>query len=386
MIVLLALPLRAQIIGNDASCDISVAPAATLLLPYFEIGDTKTTLFTVTNVSPLPQIAAVTLWSKLGKPVLRFDLQLTGYDVQSVDLRTVLTTGVFAAPEARRGSRSAKHNPDHQTNASARCGRATLPQPLRDAAIATLEDGIGSATIDVVAACRDTFPSDGAYYDDLLYDNVLIGDWMLVDTGAATDVAGSPLVHIRAIPEGGPSGSFLPRERTFYGRLAAAAGLPRGIDRRQPLPGVFAVGWGDGSSPVTTDLLIWREPSAVPPLSTQDAYFFYEDSTVLDARENLSVPCWLQFCGGFGGVPVIRLNIASTDRLTMSGGDERLPRVWSGDVHGWIFFDLHHVSESRQAWVVRLDRGSRFRRLADGVPLGNGCSPQRNRTDALGPL
>lgn len=42
-------------INNDDSCDIKVGPAATLLLPYFEVdvnGTTgQTTLFTVTNVT-----------------------------------------------------------------------------------------------------------------------------------------------------------------------------------------------------------------------------------------------------------------------------------------------------------------------------------------------
>src|ERR1700704_2953535 len=50
--------------NNDDSCDISVAPAATLLLPYFEVdlgaaGTGRTTLFTITNVSPYAQVAHV---------------------------------------------------------------------------------------------------------------------------------------------------------------------------------------------------------------------------------------------------------------------------------------------------------------------------------------
>ncbi len=42
--------------NNDDTCDISVAPAATLLLPYFEVetaavANARSTLFTITNVS-----------------------------------------------------------------------------------------------------------------------------------------------------------------------------------------------------------------------------------------------------------------------------------------------------------------------------------------------
>ena len=62
--------------NNDDSCDISVAPAATLLLPYFEVELNKpattaqTTLWTITNVSALPQIAHVTIWTDWSFPVL----------------------------------------------------------------------------------------------------------------------------------------------------------------------------------------------------------------------------------------------------------------------------------------------------------------------------
>src|SRR5882672_10126615 len=51
--------------GNDYSCDIAVAPAATLLLPYFEVdfahpaSAARTTIFTVTNVSVQPRIAHI---------------------------------------------------------------------------------------------------------------------------------------------------------------------------------------------------------------------------------------------------------------------------------------------------------------------------------------
>ena len=45
---------------HDDSCDIGLAPAATLLLPVFEVdftappGTGRTTLFTITNVSSQP--------------------------------------------------------------------------------------------------------------------------------------------------------------------------------------------------------------------------------------------------------------------------------------------------------------------------------------------
>src|SRR5436853_5756086 len=75
--------------NNDDSCDISVAPAATLLLPYFEV-ETATrsvcTIFTITNVSRFPQIAHVTGWTDLSFPVLDLTVFLTSYDVQPLSL------------------------------------------------------------------------------------------------------------------------------------------------------------------------------------------------------------------------------------------------------------------------------------------------------------
>lgn len=52
-------------LDNDDSCDISVAPAATLLLPFFEVdlqapaGQGETTVFTVINTGGVPQVAHV---------------------------------------------------------------------------------------------------------------------------------------------------------------------------------------------------------------------------------------------------------------------------------------------------------------------------------------
>src|SRR4051794_23457915 len=81
--------------NNNDSCDISLLPAATLLLPYFEVDfgapqtTARTTLFTVQNVSPLPQIAHVTVWTDYAFPALDFNIFLTGYDVQSINLYDV---------------------------------------------------------------------------------------------------------------------------------------------------------------------------------------------------------------------------------------------------------------------------------------------------------
>ncbi|MFN7961486.1 MAG: hypothetical protein U0002_09460 [Thermoanaerobaculia bacterium] len=71
-------------------------PAATLLLPYFEVdldnADGVTTLFSINNASATA-VLPVTLWTDLSVPTLDFNVYLTGYDVQTFNLRDLFTTG-----------------------------------------------------------------------------------------------------------------------------------------------------------------------------------------------------------------------------------------------------------------------------------------------------
>src|ERR1700710_2039844 len=75
-------------------CTIDAVPAATLLLPYFEVdlGDPngQTTLFSVNNASATAILSHVVVWSDLSVPVLDFNIYLTGYDVQSINMRDIL--------------------------------------------------------------------------------------------------------------------------------------------------------------------------------------------------------------------------------------------------------------------------------------------------------
>ena len=81
----LALTAGAATRNNDDSCDIGVVPAATLLLPYFEVDldnpNGEQTIFTITNVTNVDRIARVTLWTDYVYPVVTFNVQLTGYGV-----------------------------------------------------------------------------------------------------------------------------------------------------------------------------------------------------------------------------------------------------------------------------------------------------------------
>src|SRR5579863_1437648 len=78
-------------------CTIDAVPAATLLLPYFEVDlnnpNGLTTLFSVNNASATAVLVHTVIWSDLSVPVLDFNIYLTGYDVQSVNLRDILVDG-----------------------------------------------------------------------------------------------------------------------------------------------------------------------------------------------------------------------------------------------------------------------------------------------------
>src|SRR5215471_9940004 len=96
----------------------------------------------------------------------------------------------------------------------------------------------------------------------ILFDNVLTGDYERIDPREKTGnyAGGNPLVHIRAIPDGGQSGVALatPFPHTFYDRYMPPDA--RKIDRRQPLPSAFMARYIEGGpSGFLTDLTLGRE-------------------------------------------------------------------------------------------------------------------------------
>ena len=80
--------------ANAEICTIDDVPAATLLLPYFEVDlnstNGVTTLFSVNNASATAILAHVTVWTDLSVPVLDFDIYLTGFDVQTMNMRDIV--------------------------------------------------------------------------------------------------------------------------------------------------------------------------------------------------------------------------------------------------------------------------------------------------------
>src|SRR5215213_4591430 len=72
-------------------------PAATLLLPYFEVdldnAQGINTLFSINNSAASAVLVKVLVWTDQSVPVVGFNVYLTGYDVQTISMRDILVLG-----------------------------------------------------------------------------------------------------------------------------------------------------------------------------------------------------------------------------------------------------------------------------------------------------
>lgn len=286
-------------------CTIDTVPAATLLIPSFKVdvseagcasdddadplNDSLTTIFSVTNASAAPTVAHVTIWSDQTIPVLDFDIYLTGYDVQSVNLRQVFCDGIL--PQTGFGTVFSPVGAFSQTGMNPPgCGVTQGNPPVYDPfdpLIAaqlrgwlTGSDGplfpgqcvgsgqkqgdpitgpntaVGYITIDQTNECTLAFPSDDGYFTGTAigFENILMGEYFVVD-GENAFSQGFNAVHIEAAPMGFfPPGTGSP---TFYGRYTGA--VPTAADRREPLGTTYAARYLLGAIFDGTKLNVWRE-------------------------------------------------------------------------------------------------------------------------------
>ena len=398
--------------NNDDSCDISTAPAATLLLPYFEVdledAAGETTLFTITNTSNEDAIAHVTLWTDYSFPVIDFNIYLTGYDVQSINLFDIISRGVIA-PDAGTGTAITKRGkysdaagaPTDLTACDA------LPGNLDDSYVERMQaaftqgivpdlgtltgcnnvgnehdNAVGYATIDVARVCSTSLPTDDIYFDtEILFDNVLIGDYQQVNS-ANNFAQGNPMVHIRAIPEGGDPRDPAPVinfDRTFYSRYQAG-----GVeDRRQPLPSVFAARWiQGGAGSFQTSYKIWREGDTdlgdttcpnwdlnVTSIAEIVRFDEAENAVASVARNRVSPPITTEF------------TLPETS-LTSVADNDVYPQLTNGAIGGWMYLNLDNETDpttllASQNWVVVSMRAEgRYSVDFDAAWLANGCTPE----------
>lgn len=384
-------------------------PAATLLLPYFEVdldsAEGVNTLFSINNASATAILAHVTVWSTWSIPVIDWDVYLTGYDVQTVNLRDILVSGILprtASAGQDLTDTISPHGPISQDINFASCTgflpyqvpgvstnfRAHLQALLTgkkspvDATCAGTNYGDniarGYVTVDTTNSCSLLFPSSTGYFVSggagiATNQNVLWGDYFYVNP-TENFAQGETLVHVEA----DATVYNTPGEYTFYGRYI----LGTAADNREPLATTFASRYlSGGGFTGGTSLVVWRDSKRVPSAScTTGPNFgdlFEQQIVVFDEFENpLTVTT-----GGPSGEPLPGSQCTFCDEAQRVdvGGDG----ITTNADFGWLYLNLNHATavdatlgtgyiNIAQAWVTTvMDAEGRFSVGFDAIQLDN---------------
>jgi hypothetical protein len=405
-------------LGGQAIAEIGTiddVPAATLLLPYFEVdldnADGVTTLFSINNASAAPAIAHVTLWTDLTVPTLDFNVFLTGYDVVTFNLRDLFTTGTVPATShnqtsvSPRGAFSLTSNPisgvgPGSTSCNDQLPLPALPGTLLDhiqqahtgqsspIVFSGLKSGVnhgdniarGYITIDNVNFCTLRFPdscSTGYFIaggnGDANNINQLWGDYFYVDS-ANNFAQGETLVHIEA-NNGLGAGNY-----TFYRRYC-----PGGEDQREGLGSTFATRYLNGGAfDGGTSLICWRDSKRSiapfnPALPFPAPFPLSQDQIVVfDEQENPEIADSSPFSPP---IPGSSITPCPWEATKVKVGGEDFPVT---EDFGWLYLNLNNaVSGSQvpfepvmQNWVTTvMDANGRFSVGFDAIQLDNVTDP-----------
>ncbi len=410
-LVLLALPARAVL------CDIEVVPAATLLQPYFEVDlrnpNGVTTLIALNSAVAYAHLVHVMLWSDLAVPVLAFNIYLTGFDQQTINLRDVIVGGTLpqtaSAGQDPTDTISPKGFLSQDIN-FASCTGILPPPPLPPSFTSYLQAALtgrrasllggrcagqnfgdniarGYVTMDVVNNCTLRFPSDFGYFGaggtgDATDDNALFGDYTYVDPAHHTAQA-FPLVHIEASatdPRVTTSGNY-----TFYGSQDGWTA----IDNREPLPTTFGARYVvGGANSATTDYIVWRDPKvaqtpftcpAAPGVRPPWYPLGQEDVVIFDDQEHPDIPqSSVVSPAAFGIIP-----FPAAAQRTVVGGPA-LPVPFNT---GWNYLNLNTTvtpagsvppvdPAAAQAWVTWIvSQGAGFSTGVEAMHYDSACNP-----------
>jgi len=407
-------------------------PAATLLVPYFEVDlnnpNGLSTLFSINNASATAVLAHVIIWSDLSVHVLDFDVYLTGYDVQTINLRDIIVNGnlpqTASAGQDLNDTISPKGVFSQDIN-FASCSpilpeaplpliylahlQATLtgkasPLPITGifglCAAQALGDNIarGYITVDTVNSCSFAFPGDGNANGTYIgaggsgiitNQNVLWGDYFIVNS-PQNFAQGGPVVHIEASgtdPRTTTVGGY-----TFYGRYDNFTA----IDNREPLATTFATRFLNGGTFNSgTSLLTWRDSKvnqnpftcpAIPGVRPAWYPLLQQEIVIFDEQEHPSIPppCQVSPCvPNTQGSPFP----AETQRVQVNGAAFPVPFVF-----GWLFLDLNSGPiggppnpgqtpgltdpAAAQAWVTSTySSNGHFSVAVEGIQLDNAAVP-----------
>ena len=256
-------------------------PGATLLLPYFEVDladpGGRTTLFTINNTSATAALTNVTLWTDAGVPSESFNVYLTGYDVQSINVRD-LFNGVWpitaTAGQDPTDTISPKGILSQDINFASCNGILPYTNPLSDGRITNLRsmhtgqqiasaptpqcagadfsDSVarGYITVDVMTQCSVDMRAGSPGYNAMLWvGGVLSGDVQYVDP-ELNFAQGEALPALEWTPSV-PQGTY-----SFYGALVGGAENAA----REPLPTRWAV---PHLASEESSVVVWRDRKRV---------------------------------------------------------------------------------------------------------------------------
>jgi len=397
---LLGIPRLAQAtIGT-----IDNVPAATLLVPYFEVDldndNGVTTLFSINNASATAVLAHVTVWSDLSVHVFDFMVYLTGYDVVTLNLRDIIVNGVVpttASAGQDPADAISPHGPISQDINFASCSGffplpavpAVLVQHMQDALTGQFSSVLGGCaaqdfgdriargyvTVNTVNQCTVSWPGqDPAYFlpggsGIATNQNVLWGDYFYVNP-SENFAQGDALVHIEASatnPETSVAGQY-----TFWGRYVAWTAA----DNREPLSTNFATRYvAGGAFNGGTDLLVWRDSKIVQnaftcPVVAGVRPVWYplsqEQIVIFDEEENPFQVDTSPFSPALPGIELLPFP-AEANRTHVGG-----PNLPAPFEFGWLYLNLNSVvvaaglvppedPVAAQAWVTTvMDAEGRF--------------------------
>ncbi len=383
---------------------IDAVPAATLLLPYFEVDTAApagiTTLFSINNSSASAVLAHVTLWTDLSVPTFSFNVYLTGYDIQTINVRDILNGNL---PQTATDGQDPLDTISPQGALSqdinfASCAGQLPYAPLAPAlaaelrgvhqgqAGATLLGGLcggvvyadtlarGYITVDVVNNCTLQNPNGVGYFinggiGSATNQNVLWGDYFYVNP-AQNFAQGDTLVHIEASatdPE-----TSVPGQYTFYGRYTGWTAA----DNREPLVSSFAARFLNGGAFTGgTSLVAWRDPKVNQAAFACPAVYgvrptWYplgqEGVVIFDEQEHPYIPPTPPFFPPPPLDPTIPFRTAAT-RAKVGGPTFAVPYSF-----GWLYLNMNTTvvaaganppedPAAAQAWITVIhDSNGRF--------------------------
>ena len=408
-------------LGGSAFAEIGTAddvPAATLLLPYFEcqlgpnlvpVANGATTLFSINNASATAQLAHVTLWTDESVPTLDFDVYLTGYDVQTINVCDIFNgnlprtaslgqdPGDTVSPAPPPGNVFGATMDITFPSCAGRLPyvnpvvNASLLAHIRNAHTGQFTNVYGGCsgfdhgdtvargyiTVDVTTQCSLDFPSTPGYFSGVAaFSNVLWGDYFYVNP-SQNFANGETLVHIEScVPGNGYVGAIgtgtsgvntCPMgagDYTFYGRYVGGLGT----DQREALSTTFATRYLNGANFTGgTDLIVWRDSKTTPtganglawdcddeagwyPLNQADVVAFDEQENSTDLcfqGDNISPPT-----GGANTCFPLEAQRISLQGDNTAGDDPTPPYTF-----GWMFINLNTTvtgglfNPTAQAWV-----------------------------------